>query len=194
MIPKSGRLISDEERFRGGRVILRLVNPRDCTARYVAWLQDPEVNRYLETRWTPQSIESVRAFVEAMRNSSANYLLAILDENEMHIGNIKIGPVNAHHLHADVSYFIGERDRWGKGLATDAIRGASRLAFDRLGLYRVQAGVYASNVGSIRALERVGFRREGSYREQLVAGDHREDHFVYGLLARELPAEGSLRV
>ena len=40
-----------------------LVVIEDCTPRYLLWLEDPEVNRNLETRWRAQSLETIRAFV-----------------------------------------------------------------------------------------------------------------------------------
>lgn len=184
-----GRLISPEERFSGERCTLRLVTLDDCTERYVAWLADPEVNQYLETRYRPQPLGAVVAFVTAMVADPASYLLAICDRaDDLHVGNIKIGPIHPQHQYADVSYFIGERTRWGRGLATDAIRVATAIGFQRLGLHRVQAGLYASNLGSARALERAGYRLEGQLREQLLGRTGWEDHVWYGQLRSEWAA------
>ena len=38
---------------------------------------------------------------------------------------------------------------------------ATRFGFDRVGLNRVQAGFYETNVGSHRVLEKAGFTYEG---------------------------------
>jgi [ribosomal protein S5]-alanine N-acetyltransferase len=182
----SERLIEAWEAFDEGNTRLRLVTLDDCTPRYVSWLCDAEINRYLETRWQEQSLQSVRLFVLGLLNSADSYLFAITSlEDLVHIGNIKIGPVSSRHLYADISYFIGERDRWGRGHASTAIRIASRISFARLGLHRVQAGVYSNNVGSCRALEKVGFRLEGRFRSQLRGTGGWEDHLWYGLLREE---------
>ena len=177
------RAIRPDERFDGERVVLRLLTLADCTEAYVGWLQDPQVNQYLETRWSPQTLQSVRDFVASMVDSPHSYLFAIVDRSDQrHVGNLKVGPINDKHRHADVSYFIGERDRWGKGLATDAIRVATRLAFERLALHRVQAGVYGANQGSCRALERAGYAYEGNFKRQLRSGETWDDHVWYGLV------------
>ncbi|HYE06121.1 MAG TPA: GNAT family protein [Planctomycetota bacterium] len=179
----AARSISDGEFFAGAAVGLRLVEPGDCTPRYVAWLNDPQVNRYLETRWTTQDEASVAAFVAAMRATPDSYLFAIVEcGGGRHVGNLKIGPISRWHGHADLSYFLGERSCWGRGYASDAIASAVRIAFTRLGLHRLQAGVYAGNVGSCRALAKNGFALEGTFRDQLVGPDGREDHLWYGLL------------
>jgi [ribosomal protein S5]-alanine N-acetyltransferase len=168
------------------RVSLRPVTVDDCTARYVDWLRDPEVNRYLETRWVDQTLETVRAFVEATEQDSASHLLAIIDNASLaHIGNIKIGPVSTHHHSADISYFIGERSFWGRGYATEAIRRASAFGFERLELHRLQAGLYASNVASARALEKAGYVREAVFEQQLAGATGWEDHVWYRLLREE---------
>jgi ribosomal-protein-alanine N-acetyltransferase len=180
------RLIADDEWFDGALVRLRLVTMRDCTERYAAWLNDPLVTKYLETRWEPQTLESIRAFVREQRARHDSYLLAIVERRSgSHVGNLKLGPIHPRHGYADVSYFIGERDAWGRGLATDAIQVATAIGFERLGLHRLQAGAYAGNVASARALLRAGFRPEGVLRAQLLGPDGHEDHRWFGLLRSE---------
>ncbi len=181
------RTIKDHDSFAGPNISLRLVTLRDCKEHYLAWLRDPRINQYLETRWNRQTIQTIRDFVKQVRASPDSYLFAIVERSSGdHIGNIKLGPINPHHKHADVSYFIGEPSRWNKGYATEAIAIAVRIGFDQLGLHRIQAGVNESNVGSTRALEKVGFRKEGSFRKQLVGPSGQwEDHLWYGILQGE---------
>jgi [ribosomal protein S5]-alanine N-acetyltransferase len=185
------RLITPSEEFVGERVRLRLVTLADCNERYLAWLNDPEVSKYLETRWSPQTSSSVEAFVQSMIESEHSYLFAIVERaSGQHVGNIKLGPIQPHHAYADVSYFIGERASWGRGLASDAIRLIAQIAFERFDLHRVQAGLYEGNIGSARALEKAGFTLEGRLRRQLrvsKANDAWEDHVWYGLLREEWP-------
>ena len=182
--------IDDDAVFLQGPIALRLVRLEDCTERYVAWLEDPEVSRYLETRWSRQTLPEVREFITSVRASLHSHLFAIWrrDTGE-HIGNIKIGPINPMHRYADVSYFIGERSAWGRGYATAAIRCATRIGFAILGLHRVRAGVYEGNVASARALERVGYTLDGTLRRQMRCEDRWEDLLCYGILAEEFDAD-----
>jgi RimJ/RimL family protein N-acetyltransferase len=183
------KVMEPGEFLEGDRTRLRLVESSDCGPRYLSWLSDPEVNRYLETRWQPQTEESIRSFVAAMQADPWSYLFCIIDRKDgRHVGNVKLGPVSPRHLCADVSYFIGEKSCWGRGLASEAISLAADFGFRSLGLNRVQAGVYGSNLGSIRALERNGFRAEGRWRRQLRSGQDWEDHLWFGLLREEWEA------
>lgn len=170
----------------GRQVLLRVVTVEDCTPRYLGWLCDPQVNRFLETRWHEQSMDSIRQFVSGQLQRSDSWLFAIIDlSDDSHIGNIKVGPRDLNHNNAELSFFIGERNRWGKGLATDAIGVAVRFAFSIWGVHRLQAGVYSTNVGSMRALEKAGFRHEGRLRKHLTGDAGNEDLILYGLLSDE---------
>ncbi|MCR4792047.1 MAG: GNAT family N-acetyltransferase [Lachnospiraceae bacterium] len=170
----------------GKKIYLRQAEMTDCTERYVDWLNDPEVNQYLETRWSDQNLESIKTFVKSQRENDHSLLFAIvLMENNLHIGNIKIGPINSHYNHADISYFIGEKDQWHKGIATEAIQLICQFGFEQLLLHRIEAGAYEAAVGSWRALEKCGFVREGVFRQQVRLNGNYMNVYRYGLLKDE---------
>jgi RimJ/RimL family protein N-acetyltransferase/methionyl-tRNA formyltransferase len=168
----------------GEHICLRPITLDDCTERYVEWLNNPEVNQYLETRWEKQTKETVVKFVSNMINSQDTYLFSIIEnQSRMHIGNIKLGPVNPHHSCAYVSYFIGEQSMCGKGYATEAVKLITEFGFRKLGLYRIEAGIYANLIASKRVLEKAGYICEGTLRNQLKTNEgSREDHLLYGLI------------
>ena len=170
----------------GQQISLRTVELAECNATYLGWLNDPDVNQYLETRWEEQSVEKIKAFVQEMRESPSNYLFAIHWEGR-HVGNIKIGPIHPVYRRADVSYFIGDTSAWGRGIATEAVRLVTHFGFRTLGLHRCQAGVLAPNVASRKALERNGYRKEATYRDMvfLRPGSPYIDSYFYGILAHE---------
>lgn len=171
----------------GRQVILRQIEEGDCTPAYIKWLNDPEVNQYLETRWVGQDEGSIKEFIRSQRSNAHSILFAIcLAEGMGHIGNIKIGPINKHHGYGAISYFIGEKSLWGKGIASEAVGLVCNFAFTELGLRRVEAGAYASAVGSWKALEHNGFVREGVFRKQVYSNGIYMDVYSYGLLEGEL--------
>jgi ribosomal-protein-alanine N-acetyltransferase len=177
--------------LQGNKISLRTVTVADCNETYVNWLADPLVNRFLETRWSDQTLDAIRKFVMNTSANADNYLFAIIETStQKHIGNIKLGPTNRHHHYADVSYFIGERAAWGKGYATEAIQLVTQFAFEKLDLHRVQAGVYASNVASAKALEKAGFELEAVFKQQLWSGSEWEDHLWFvkrkGVLSHDI--------
>lgn len=167
------------------RLTLRELDIGDVTGAYRDWLADPEINQFLETRFAEQTMESILEFVAEKSVSETEFLFGIFASGQ-HIGNIKIGPINPRHRVADVSYFIGERSAWGKGFATEAIGRVSRYGFEDLGLNKLSAGCYAPNIGSARALEKVGYKLEGVRRSHYFLNGAPVDLLDYGLLRTDL--------
>jgi RimJ/RimL family protein N-acetyltransferase len=65
-------------------------------------------------------------------------------------------------------------------------------AFDTLEVNRVQAETDTRNVASAHVLEKVGFMREGTLREDCVVNGEVSDSWVFGLLRRDWrPLPGS---
>jgi RimJ/RimL family protein N-acetyltransferase len=179
----------------GRRLYLRALKGEDCTPEYVNWLNDPQVNQFLETRFVPQDIEGVRSFVASVNARDNEHLFGIfLKDGHRHIGNIKVGPINARHRIGDVSLFIGARDCWGNGFATEAIAVLSRHAIDALGVRKLSAGIYRPNRGSLEAFLRCGYKEEGVRRLHYILAGERCDVFELGLLPEELkdPSLGRL--
>ncbi len=75
----------------------------------------------------------------------------------------------------------------GRGYMTEAVRCAVRFAFEDANLHRVQAGVMPRNPGSIRVLEKVGFRYEGFARHYLQIDGVWEHHNLYAVTRESWP-------
>ena len=164
------------------RLRLRALEHSDLNATYLGWLNDPEVNRYLETRFLPQTLEALQSYWQAHRDDPTSPWFAIcLAADGRHIGNIKLGPIQWLHRRADLSLFIGERSCWGQGYASEAIALVRDWAFRELDLQKLNAGIYAGNSGSRRAFEKCGFALEGTLRQEVVSSGERLDIWRMGL-------------
>ena len=88
------------------------------------------------------------------------------------------------HRSAALGYCLDDR-AWGRGFATEAATALLAWAFEALDLNRVQAMTDTRNIASGRVLEKLGFRREGTLREDCIVEDEVSDSWVYGLLRRD---------
>lgn len=168
--------------LKSSRLTFRALKPTDINSTYLGWLNDPYVNRCLETRHCPQSLESLNSYWQAHRDDPSSPWFAIcLAADGRHIGNIKLGPINWIHRRADLSLFIGERNCWGKGYASEAIATVRDWAFCELDLQKLNAGIYFGNIASRRAFEKCGFELEGTMRQEVVSGGERIDTWRLGL-------------
>lgn len=146
----------------GEQVALRHVSEDDVTPAYVEWMNDAEVGRFLETRFTPHTADDIRRYVRQQREATdAEFLAIIRRADRRHIGNLRIGAIDRRHLTATIALFIGDKNAWGQGLGSEAIALATKHAFSALGLRKLTARCYSTNTGSIRAFEKAGWRREG---------------------------------
>ncbi|MDW5443927.1 GNAT family N-acetyltransferase [Polaromonas sp. SM01] len=160
---------------------LFVLTPEHVTDSYVSWLNTPEINQYLESRFTPHTVESTRAFVASVLASSGNLFLGITSHQlRRHVGNIKLGPIDPHHETGDIGILIGDKTAWGKGIATAAIEAVSAIAATHLKLRKLTAGCYASNVGSRKAFEKAGFLVEGVRPAQFLLDGKAEDLVLMG--------------
>ncbi|MBI1812552.1 GNAT family N-acetyltransferase [Candidatus Peregrinibacteria bacterium] len=142
----------------GDHIFLRELREEDATEAYASWLNDPEVNRYLETRQV--TLEQLRSYIREKAASPDALLFGIFwKENGRHIGNIKLEPIDREAHEATMGILIGDKEYWGKGIATEATNLISDYAFSLLHLRSITLGVIADHAAAIRVYEKCGFAR-----------------------------------
>ena len=151
-----------EHFIEGEKIFLREVRREDVNENYYQWMNDNEITRYTESRYYPYSMEQLQVFVGSLDGKREDVFLAIIGKaGNKHIGNIKLGNIDWIHRRANIGVIIGAKNCWGKGYASEAISLLSEYAFKKLNLYKVWAGCYANNIGSIKAFQKAGFKEEG---------------------------------
>jgi len=167
----------------GTDLLLRPVRLSDVNEDYVRWMNDPEVNRYLETRFRSQEQRDIEEYVRTMREKPGVYFFAmVLKDRRLHIGNIKLEIVSSIHHRGEISLFIGEKEQWGRGLASQAISMVRDFALSELRLHKLTAGCYSNNPGSARAFEKAGFTREAVLKEEYRCEGRWVDRYCYALI------------
>lgn len=168
-------------------ILLRKLTSNMVSQRYVDWLNDEIINQYMETRFSSHTLVNVKEFVESKLKSEVEYLFAIFDnERDVHIGNCKIGPIDWNHKRGWVSLFVGEKDYWGKGLGRKIIQMLINISFETLGLHKIIAGSYGSNLSSIKSFQSMGFSIEGRQKEYFILNGKYDDCVLLGLTRERL--------
>ncbi len=169
----------------GERIYFREVRLDDVNENYYRWMNDSSVNDYLESRFYPHSLKTLEDYVLSKLGDEQNVFFAIvLKGDNRHIGNIKLGPINAIHRFADIGIIIGETDCWGKGYGTEAILLMVDYAFNKLNLHKLTAGCYVNNKGSIKAFKKAGFLQEGIRKSQYYCKGKYVDDVLLGIVNR----------
>lgn len=153
-------------------VTLRPLTVADVTDRYVQWLNDPEVTRYLIAGRTAQTRESIVAFVRGIP-ATDRYAVEV---DGQHVGNVCFRHVDAASRVAEVGLLIGDRARWGHGIGTAAVRELMERARAR-GYAKLWAGTCNPACGVV--FHRCGWIGEGVQRRQVFLSGGWHDHALF---------------
>lgn len=112
------------------------------------------------------------------------FMIRTLEDDRI-IGEIGLDGVLWSHGNAWVGISIGEKEYWGRGYGTDAMRVLLHYAFTELNLHRISLSVFEYNPRAIRSYEKAGFVLEGREREAIARGGKRWDMIYMGILREE---------
>lgn len=183
-----GKEVETEKIFllEGKHLLLRPMDEKDANEKYLGWMNDPEVTRYLTPRFIPWALEDLRAYIRGFDQKKNGFLFAIIDRpTHRHIGNITIHQINSVNQIGTLGILIGEKESWGKGVMFEACQLVIQFAFETLGLHKIKGGAVLENAMSIVTLKKMGFQIEGKLREEHCWKGKRMDTLVMGLLRKD---------
>jgi N-acetyltransferase len=162
----------------GPTLTLRYPNVADAPTLF-ALARDPAVARYFS--WGPyERVQEAEAYIAALPIKRATgELLDFLVVHREHgpVGITGLSGLSVRDRRAVVGSWFGHR-YWGSGVNRESKALIGHLAFEHLGLERLTAYAASQNTRSQRALERLGFRREG-----VLAAWHRHGDRVYDVVS-----------
>ena len=168
------------------RLRLRPFNDSDANALF-ALHSNAHVLRYWDAPTWSERLRAER-FIAACRQiaeaGTGTRLAVDRDSDGAFIGWCGLTRWNPNYRSASLGYCFDDA-AWGHGYATEAARALLEWAFDTLEMNRVQAETDTRNAASARVLEKLGFVREGTLREDCVVNGEVSDSWVYGLIRRE---------
>lgn len=166
-----------------GRVRLRTLLPEDAHL-VMEWANDPEVVRNFSFFHSGTSVEKIADYIRVRYESPTDLLLAVF-ANIDYLGNIGLHEIDRANDTARLGIILGNRNYWGKGYATEAIRVLLGYAFTEERLHKIYLNVFTTNTRGIKLYEKVGFQREGLLRAEYRLDNTYRDLIRYGILAEE---------
>ncbi len=125
--------------------------------------------------------EVIRAALEQHEQGSTRPHV-IVDDSGRVVGRITLNGITRGPFQScSLGYWLSAAEN-GRGLATAAVHDMMRVAFEELGLHRIEAGTLLHNVRSQRVLERNGFVRFGIAPEYLKIAGAWQDHALFQVL------------
>lgn len=175
--------------FYGKLVRLTAEDPATIGAAMAGWDRDSEYHRLLDN--DPARLRSTKKMqawceqdMEKETPQECFFQIRTLQGDRL-IGFIGLFGLDWANGDTWVGIGLGERDCWGQGYGTDAMRTILRYAFHELNLHRVTLGVFEYNPRGMKSYEKAGFRLEGRQRQALGRDGRRYDLFIMGILRDE---------
>jgi RimJ/RimL family protein N-acetyltransferase len=178
-----------------GVIVLRPWSEGDVD-RSVIGFADPVVQRFAWPHQRPYTRPDAVAFLDFVRReqaSGSSLQFAIWDARdpgETALGGGSVYDIDQAAGRAAVGYWLAAGAR-GRGYATRATRLAARVAFDTLGLARLELTCAPDNLASQAVAGRAGFTREAHLRSHMRFKGGRRDTLVFGLLSGEAAASSA---
>lgn len=175
----------------GERVRLRKLEREDLKLLH-AWLNDRDLMAW--ARFTPDHMMSFSALekeyereLSGEERDRVTYIVEDRDGGHA-IGWCVVRTWDRKHVNAGIGIGLGDKEMWGKGYGTEALRLLLSIVFDQQGWHRAELWTLAENVRAIRSFEKAGFREEGRERESAYYDGAYHDVVLMGQLKSEWDA------
>jgi RimJ/RimL family protein N-acetyltransferase len=182
--------VTDDFFFETERLRVRPMRLSDVDT-FAAYRADPDVARYQS--WEDFTLEQGRELVESMQDQRPGtpgewYQFALEDKTSGDLVGDLAACVDADEPRVmEVGFTLDPRHQ-GRGYGTEALRGLLAYAFGTWSLHRVFAVTDADNTAAAALLERLGFRQEAHFRENIFFKGSWGSELVFAMLHREWQA------
>jgi len=129
----------------------------------------------------PYTLADAERFIEVALGQDPEQRF-VIEADGAAVGCIGLGlHSDVERVSAEIGYWIAE-PFWNRGIATDALRGLTAYAFERLPLTRIFAVPYEWNAASCRVLEKAGYTLECRMRRSAIKDGRVVDQFLYAFV------------
>jgi RimJ/RimL family protein N-acetyltransferase len=159
---------------------------------WVQAIQDPQLSILSDGSFSmPTREKEAETFQLTRKEGGANFGIFALPEVKL-IGVCGIYRVNQRNQSGVLGISIFDKDYWGKGYGTEAVKLTVDFGFRFLNLHTIQLTTGSFNTRALRAYEKAGFKEIGRWREaQQLAGKRYDDVYMDCLASEfEAPSPG----
>jgi RimJ/RimL family protein N-acetyltransferase len=148
---------------------LRSLQPdMDNLGNYLNWIRDKKSNQYIESTDENYTLDKLIMYVKEKNNSREALLLGIFEKrNNIHIGNIKIEPIN-YSNYAWLGIIIGEQNFRNKGFGTEILTHILDFGKVNYNLKKMCLGVNVKNKPARHTYEKLGFKEVGNVNDMSI--------------------------
>jgi RimJ/RimL family protein N-acetyltransferase len=138
------------------------------------FIEDNEIaSNFIFTRY-PSSKEGLGKFITKSWGNHNDIHFAITNEENKYVGTVSLKNINYVDRNAEYAIVL-RKNFWGKNYAFEATKQIVEYGFQRINLHKIYLNVLSSNIRANKFYEKVGFKREGVFKEHLYVNGKYED-------------------
>ncbi len=172
--------------YNGEKVRIRAYKKEDVPLAQ-KFLNDAETKKFLTPGIPyPFTLEEEYKWFENQSafNDAYNFAIETIEDSK-YIGGCGVNRLDWKNSVATVGIFIGDKNYWGKGYGTDAMKVLVKFIFEQMNINKVKLFVYSFNERAVKSYEKCGFVREGVLRQEMFRDGKYNDEYVMGILRDE---------
>jgi len=169
------------------RLFLREVTNEDAPD-VLSYLSDRDVVKHmgLEPFQTIEdALDEISWYQSIFKDGSGIRWGITLKESGKVIGSCGFLNRNSKHHRAEIGFELS-KEYWGKGIASEALKGVLKFGFNHFSFERIEALIEPTNVPSQKLVEKQGFKREGLLRHYEFTCGKFDDLYMYSILKDDL--------
>ncbi len=170
----------------GTAIYLRPLEPEDVPG-LTDWTSQPAVRTALDLFYRPLDQSAAELFLERTKNDAHDITLGIVArETETLCGFIGLNCIDQENSQVQLGFFLGEQKAEGERCLSEAVNLMQRYVFEDMNMNRLWLYVDATATRTINMLERQGFVREATLRQDRCRNGRYADTVVMGQLRGEV--------
>lgn len=166
--------------YYGEKVCLRAYREEDIP-KATSFVNDEELKKLLVTNIPfPMTLWEEEEWVKSQKSSqNGSYNFAIEDiETKAYIGGCGIQEVNWLSRVATVGIMIGDKEYWGKGYGTDAMKVLMDFIFNKMNIRKIRLSTFSFNMRARKSYEKCGFEVEGILKDEIFKDGKYYDEII----------------
>lgn len=128
----------------------------------------------------PYTLDHARAWVAQNQESPQHHLAIVADDQVVGGIGLEFKP-DIWRYSAELGYWLAQ-DYWGRGIMSSVVNALVEYAFSTFELNRIWAGAFDWNPGSIRVLEKTGFKFEARLKESAYKDGVFVDELIFAIV------------
>lgn len=165
------------------RLLLREITDRDAEEIYNIRSSEEVMKYYGHHPY--KNISEAEEMIDIVKNGFINgegirWGITFQDTGKL-IGTGGVWRILKEHLRGEIGYELS-LDHWRKGIMYEALTAVTDFAFTKMNLHSLEANLDPDNTGSVKLLEKLGFKKEGHTKDSYLFDGKFTDTGIYSLI------------